>query len=152
MHPPMTRQLWHVTGVVAIFASVLFGACSGPTSPSYLDGQARTAERIAGTWTLVAQQLPGQAEVAPPARAIFSLEIADGRAAITADCNRCNGAAAVGTSTVTVGPLLACTRAFCASAPFDDAFLRVLAGESAAAIDVTTLTLRSDRGVLRFRR
>ena len=80
------------------------------------------------------------------------MEIVDDRAAIAADCNRCNGPAVVDVSTLTVGPLLACTRAICASAPFDAAFLRILAGESAAAIDGNTLTLGSDRGVLRFRR
>ena len=148
----MIRQLPYLPVIVAaLFAAVVCGGCSDPTSPSGLDGQALTA-RIGGTWTLVAQQPPGQAEVAPPAGAIFSMEIADGRVAIAADCNRCNGPAVVGASTVTVGPLLACTRAFCASAPFDDAFLRMLAGESTATIDGNTVTLRSDRGVLRFRR
>jgi heat shock protein HslJ len=105
-----------------------------------------------GAWTLATLQSPGQAAVAPPAGATLGLEIADGRAAITADCNRCSGQAAIGESSLTVGPLLACTRAFCPSAPFDDAFLKALAGESAATLDGNTLTLASDRGVLRFRR
>lgn len=149
----MSRQLPYPTVVVtALLAAVVCGACSSPTSPSGMNGTALTPERIGGTWTLVTQQLPGQAEVAPPAGSTFSLEIADDRAAIRADCNRCNGPAAVGADTVTVGPLLACTRAFCASAPFDDAFVRILAGEGPATIDGNTLTLRSDRGVLRFRR
>lgn len=117
-----------------------------------MTGGPLSLQGIAGTWTLVTQQLQGQPEVPPPAGSTFSMEIADGRAAIRADCNRCNGPAAVGASTVTVGPLLACTRAYCASAPFDDAFVRTLAGESAAAIDGDTLTLRSDRGVFRFTR
>ena len=101
---------------------------------------------------LFAARPSGQAEAAPPAGAILSLEIANGLAAIVADCNRCNGPVVVGASTLTVGPLLACTRAFCASAPFDDSFLKMLSGESAATLDGNTLTLRSDRGVLRFRR
>ena len=149
----MIRQRPYVTvAVAALLIAVMSGACFDPTSPSGGDGSALTAGRIGGTWTLETQQPPGQAEVAPPARAIFTTEIADGRAAIAADCNRCNGPAVVGVGTLTIGPLLACTRAFCASAPFDDAFLRMLAGESAASIDGNTLTLRSDRGVLRFRR
>ncbi len=152
MDRAMVRQLPYIVVVMASLTAAAFGACSGPTSPSGLDGTALTPERIGGTWTLVTQQPPGQAEVAPPAGAIFGMEITDDRAAIAVDCNRCNGQAVVGASTLTVGPLLACTRAFCASAPFDDAFLRILAGESAAAIDGNTLTLGSDRGVLRFRR
>ena len=138
--------------VAALLTAAIGGACSGPISPSGPDGTALTPERIGGTWTLVTLMPPGQAEVAPPAGAISSVEVADGRAAIRADCNRCNGPAVVGASTLTVGPPLACTRAFCASAPFDDAFLRMLAGESAATLAGDTLPLGSDRGVLRFRR
>jgi heat shock protein HslJ len=149
----MIRKHPYQTVVAAALLTVAIGgACSGPTSPSGPDGAALVPERIGGTWTLVTLRPPGQAEVAPPAGAISSVEVVDGRAAIRADCNRCNGPAVVGASTLTIGPLLACTRAFCASAPFDDAFLRMLAGESAAALDGNTLTLGSDRGVLRFRR
>ena len=148
----MIRQLPYITVVVALLTAVFCGACSGPMSPSGLDGTALTPERVGGTWTLVALQSQGQAEVAPPAGAIFRMEIADGRVAITADCNRCNGPAVVGASTLTVGPLLACTRAFCAAAPFDDVYLRMLAGEGVATLDGDTLTFRSDRGILRFRR
>ena len=137
----------HACRVVAaaLFAS-LCGACSGPTSPSDLQ------ERIKVVWSLLSQQAAGQTPVAPPAGSTFRFEIADERAAITADSNRCSGAALVGAGTVTLGPALACTRAFCPSAPFDDAFVRMLAGESAARIDGNTLTLQSDRGVLRFQR
>jgi heat shock protein HslJ len=53
---------------------------------------------------------------------------------------------------MTVGPALACTRAFCASAPFDAAFLRILSGESTASIEGDILALHTDRGILRFRR
>ena len=77
----------------------------------------------------------------------------DGRAAVTADCNRCNGAAAIGDNTLTLGPALACTRAFCTtSAPFDTTFVQILGTESVASIDGSLLTLRSERGILRFRR
>ena len=145
---PMTPQLRHLV-VAALLAPVTVAACSGPTGPST---PALSTEQIAGTWTLTAQQPAGQGEIVPPAGVVFSMEIIDGRAAVRADCNRCNGAAAVGDSTVTVGPLMACTRAFCPSAPLDDTFLKLLSGDSTATIAGDTLTLRSDRGVLRFRR
>jgi heat shock protein HslJ len=90
--------------------------------------------------------------MASPAGTVFSIEVADSRVAVVADCNRCNGPTVVGRSTITVGPNLACTRAYCATAPFDDTFVRLLAGESTATSDRQTLVLRSDRGVLRFRR
>src|SRR5262245_31676429 len=100
---PQLRRLF----VAALLAPVIVAACSGPTSPS---SPAVSADRIAGTWTLTAQQPTGQGEIAPPAGVVFSIEIVDGRAAVRADCNRCNGAAAVGDSSITVGPLMACTR------------------------------------------
>lgn len=150
---PMTPGFPYLNAaVVALLTAVICAACSGPTSLSGPDGTALTPERIGGIWTLVTLTLQGQAEAAPPAGAISTIEVAGGRAAVRADCNRCNGPAAVGAGTLTVGPPLACTRAFCASAPFDDTFLRMLAGKSAATLDGDTLTLGSDRGVLRFRR
>jgi heat shock protein HslJ len=122
---------------------------SNPSGP----GGGPLADRIAGLWTLAAQRPSGEQESAPPAGATFAFQIADGHAAVTADCNRCCGAAAVGDDTVALGPLLACTRAYCLrSAPFDSLFVELLAAESAASIDGHTLTLRSDRGILRFRR
>lgn len=133
--------------VVTLLAGLLSSACSNPTSPTTL-----TQEQLAGTWTLVGQQRPGEAEIPPPPGVFFRMELADGRAAITADCNRCSGPGTVGDSSVTIGPTLACTRAFCASAPADDIFLRLLAGESSATLDGDRLTLRSERGVLRFQR
>ena len=133
----------------ALVALITSGACSGPTSPS---STASLADRIGGTWMLVSRQLPGESAAPPPATATFSLQISDGRAGIRADCNQCGGQAAVGTNMVTVGPGVACTRVFCPSAPYDDTFVRILSGESEATIDGDSLTLRSDRGVLRFRR
>jgi heat shock protein HslJ len=135
--------------LVAAGACVLCVGCSTPTSPS---APALTLDALSGTWTLVALQAPGQPEVTPPAGATFGMQVMDGRVAVTADCNRCVGAAVVGTTTLTLGPAMACTRAFCASAPFDDVFLRILGGESTASIEGNTLILRSDRGAHRFRR
>ena len=76
----------------------------------------------------------------------------DGRTAVGADCNRCNGPASVSGSRLIIGPALACTRAFCQSAPFDGAFLRILTGETTATVVGDTLLLRSERGTLRFRK
>lgn len=149
-----------VTVVTAILlAAAGVGACSSatsPSSPSSLSssgGPALSATQVGGTWRLVSLQPPDQAEpVRPPAGAAFSVEVAGDRAAITADCNHCSGPAFVRGSTLTIGPLLACTRAFCRSAPFDEIFLRMLVGDNALTIDGDTLTLRSDRGALRFER
>ena len=132
-----------------LLALLAGSACSGPTGPS---STTSLADRLGGTWMLVSRQLPGETAAPPPGTATFSLQISDGRAGIRADCNQCNGQAVIGTDRVTVGPAVACTRAFCSSAPYDNTFVQMLAGESAATIEGESLTLRSDRGVLRFRR
>jgi heat shock protein HslJ len=129
-----------------LVAAALSYACSDLTGPSTVSGTT-----LAGPWALIAQQPAGQPEAAPPGASTFGFEIVDGRAAVTADCNRCNGSAMVEGSTLTMGPALACTRAYCASAPYDDTFLRLLADRNAASIDGEILTLRSERGMLRFK-
>jgi heat shock protein HslJ len=111
------------------------------------------SQSLGGVWRLVDRQLPGEAAVAPPAASTFTFQVVDGRAAVKADCNQCGGGALVGGDTVTVGPALACTRAFCTlSAPYDTTFVQMLSGDNDAAVDGDTLTLRSPRGTLRFRR
>ena len=136
--------------VVAFAASA--SACSTSSNPSG-PSAGPFADRISGLWTLVAQQPAGEPESPPPTGATFAFQIVDGRTSVTADCNRCSGAAAVGDGTLTLGPALACTRAYCTtSAPFDNVFVRLLAAESVANIDGNVLTLHSERGTLRFRR
>jgi heat shock protein HslJ len=53
---------------------------------------------------------------------------------------------------VTIGPLLACTRAACSTMAFENTYVGVLAGESHVRVDGDSLTLSSSRGVLRFHR
>jgi len=137
---------------MTLCVAVVCAACSSQSSPSGPGGMVITPDRINGSWTLLTLQPQGQPETGPPAGAMFVMEIAGGRAAVRADCNRCSGPAIVGGTTLTVGPAMACTRAFCASAPLDDVFLRILSGESTASIEGDVLALRADRGILRFRR
>ena len=147
---PMSLQHFRAPVLaVTLGAAIVSGACSGPTGPS---DNASFGDRIGGRWILSSQQPQGQAEMAAPAGSAFGFEIVDSRVAVTADCNRCNGPTVVGDNSITLGPALACTRAFCSTAPFDDTFVRLLAGESNATMNDQTLVLRSDRGVLRFRR
>ena len=143
----MSRFL-NIFALAAFVAAGSGCAGTGPSAPS-----PSLADLLSGNWRLVAQQPAGEQETAPPAGSTFAFQIVDGRAAVTADCNRCNGPAAVGSDTVTFGPALACTRAYCAtSAPFDTTFVRLLAEESRASVAGNTLTLWSERGTLRFRK
>jgi heat shock protein HslJ len=125
--------------------AILPYACSDVTGPSNTSGPT-----LSGPWALVAQQPSGQPEATPPAGSRFGFELVDSRATVTADCNRCSGTVTLDGDTLTMGPALACTRAFCSSAPFDDTFLRLLADKSTASLDGDILTLRSERGMLRF--
>ena len=129
-------------------ASLMAGCSDSPTSPS---NTPPLSEQIGGIWTLTSMQLPGASAVPPPANSTFTFQILDGRAGVRADCNQCGGAASVGLASVTVGPELACTRAFCSSsAPYDTTFVQVLAGENFARVDGNTLTFQSTRGTLVF--
>jgi heat shock protein HslJ len=140
----MSLRVSPILVAAALSGAVASSACSDITGPS-TDGPT-----LSGPWALVALQPSGQPEATPPAGSRFAFEIVESRAAVTADCNRCGGDVTLEGNTVTMGPALACTRAFCSSAPFDDTFVRLLAGTSTASIDQDVLTLRSERGLLRF--
>ena len=137
---------------MTLLVAAVGASCSSDSSPAGPGSTVLTPDRIGGAWTLLTAQTPGQPQTSPPAGALFTVEIAAERAAIRADCNRCSGLATVGSTTVTVGPNLACTRAYCSSSPFDDTFLQILSGESTPSVEGDTLVLRADRGVLRFKR
>ena len=124
-----------------------------PINPSGSEGStALTAGQIAGTWTLSSMQPAGEAEQSAPAGASYALVLADEHASTTADCNVCGGNLVVDGQTLTVGPLLACTRAACPTMAFENTYVSILSGASAARADANALTLTSSRGVLRFRR
>ena len=136
--------------VLPVIATLIVSGCSGPTSPS---ATRPLVERIAGVWTLTERQLAGESAVTPPAPSTFTFQVADGRASVKADCNQCGGAAVVSEDSITVGPALACTRAFCTlSAPYDTEFVQLLSGDNTATVEGDTLILQSPRGVLRFRK
>ncbi len=85
-----------------------------------------------------------------PAGATYELSLGEGRVSARADCNVCNGALVLSGQTATIGPILACTRAACATMAFETTYVAVLAGDSVVRIDGVTLTLTSSRGTLRF--
>ena len=97
-------------------------------------------------------QAAGQTEQSVPGGASYALALADGRASVRADCNTCGGTLVVASQTLTIGPLLACTRAACPTMAFENTYVAILAGDSAAQLDGNALTLTSSRGLLRFHR
>ena len=139
--------------LVGSFATGCASSTVSPVSPSIAGGgTALTAGQVAGTWTLSSIQPAGETEQSVPTGAPYALVLADGHASTTADCNVCGGNLVLDGQTLTVGPLLACTRAACPTMAFENTYVAILAGASAARIDATSLTLTSSRGVLRFSR
>jgi heat shock protein HslJ len=130
---------------------------AGPTPPATEDGSAgagataASASQLGGSWRLVRLEKGGQAsvELAPSDR--FAVEFSNGRALATADCNRCSGSYTAAAGTLTVGPL-ACTRAFCSSAPLDSDFTALLGGAERWSVAAGQLELRAPNGTLRLRR
>ena len=124
-----------------------------PTSPSGATGSlGLTADRIAGTWSLVSIQPAGQNAQAVPDRATYTLTLADGRMSTRADCNMCSSTFSLSGQTLTVAEAMACTRAACPTMAFESVYTSMLAGASAVVQSGTTLVLTSPRGVLTFTR
>jgi heat shock protein HslJ len=89
---------------------------------------APTAASLSGTWNLASiQRTDGALEATPPG-ATYHITFADGRASTRADCNTCGGAFSLTDRTITIGPLMACTRAACSTMSFENAYVSMLAG------------------------
>jgi len=135
------------------FVAFVAPGCSGSTatltSPSSLD---LTAPQIPGTWNLVSIRPAGETEQAKPSGATYSLTLVDGRLSTRADCNTCGGAYNLNGQTLTATPSMACTRAACPTMAFENAYMKLLGGESTVSLSGGTLELTSPRGVLHFTR
>jgi heat shock protein HslJ len=145
--------------VCLVIISALGGvACSqssaSPTAPSSASasGAVAVAPDVAGAWTLVSIQPSGEAVQVKPATADYSAIFENGRISLRADCNVCSGLATVSSGAVSIGPVLACTRAACPTMEFASVYVSLLAGEHSAATDGRSLTLQSAGGIVRFQR
>lgn len=139
--------------VVTLLAIGCAEDASSPTSPSSSGGSlALTTEQLTGTWNLVSLQSAGQAEETKPSGATYTLTFENGRLSTRADCNVCSGAFKLSGNTLSAGPALACTRAACPTMAFENAYTRVLAGDSTITLSDGMLVLSSSRGVVKFAR
>ena len=59
----------------------------------------------------------------------------NGRISLRADCNVCSGLATVSSGAVSIGPVLACTRAACPTMEFASVYVSLLEGEHSVAGD-----------------
>ena len=106
-----------------------------------------------GVWKLQSLTRPDATTVTVSEPDRFTLELDNtgrtGRTVVRADCNRGAGPFTLNGNALSVG-LMAVTRAYCSSAPFDDEYLKVLSGDSVLTLSGTSLQLSSSRGTLRF--
>jgi heat shock protein HslJ len=125
-------------------------ACLTALSCSSLLAPSPTA--VVGTWNLVAIRTSGGAAQPRPAGVTYQMTIDSDRVSMRVDCNTCNGAATLLSSKLTLGPVLACTRAACPTATFESAVTTLLSGDHTVGVNDTMLTLTSPRGVAQFER
>ncbi len=126
------------------------GEVPGGTSAAKLED---AASALRGEWRLVSL-LPGDAPAIPvPASGQFSADFrADGGLHIMADCNSCRGEYTAGAGTLQVSPLMACTRAYCLSAPVDTRFTAMVQEATTWVVTDETLQIEGPGGRVSFRR
>ncbi len=139
------------TSALVLFVSACSTSPTAPTPEQASSASAYTAAQLEGTWSLTSIHPAGTSPQQRPDNAVYSITFAtDGRLSTRADCNVCGGAFNVSGATLTAGPNLACTRAFCQTASFESAYTTMLSGESIVTATGSTLTLASARGTIQF--
>lgn len=157
----MTRKTLAHMGVGIVLMAVAT-ACGGsadrltgsPADPAQAGGSASNQAPLdlLGSWQLVSATPTGSAPIDAGEPGRFTAEFAsDGRVSLRADCNRCSGGYSATASALTVGPM-ACTRAYCSSAPLDTTFAMLVSQATAWSAATGRLELRGDSGVLRLRK
>lgn len=140
----MSRHARHFAAL-CLAASAAVGCDDALTAPSVV------SILTGSSWTVDTIARRGTGAVAPPGAERFTLIFGtEGRVSVQADCNRCSGSYTVADGSVTIGAL-ACTRAFCPSAPIDTDYVAILGGESAVQRTHGGLALQSARGEVRFK-
>ncbi len=107
---------------------------------------------LEGTTWVVDGIVANQAASSVPAGVIATLVFADGKVAVDTGCNKGNGSARIGDTSITFGPI-ATTKMACdgAAGEVEKAVLGVLAGDVAYTIDADSLQLRGAAGGLDLR-
>jgi heat shock protein HslJ len=147
--------------VAALGLAVSLASCggsalgpAGPTSPAGPTGGdvvAQGVQPLVGTWRAVSVTLDG-AETLVPELVTLSAEFrADGRLSLVADCNRCAAGYSATPGTLSVTPM-ACTRAYCSSAPLDEHFAMLVDGATSWSATEHTLDLHGPSGSVHLQR
>jgi heat shock protein HslJ len=149
------NHLYYVILPLALTALVVSACSSGPMTPtapsSITAATALTADALATTWRLHSIQPAGQAEQRSPAGADYTLTFTD-RLSLRADCNTCSTSYTIAGSTISVGAVMACTRAACPTAAFERDYTSLMNGDFTVTATASSMTWLSPRGTIRFSR
>lgn len=142
MNPsPIRGSLWSVA-LLAIATSACGTSLSGPDPVAFEDL----------TWKLESLgYADGTTVTVEDPDTFTALFAGDGRLHVKADCNVCNGSFGSDDGSISVGPL-ACTRAYCSSAPLDTDYTSALQAATTIASVDAKLVLRSPDATLTFTR
>ncbi len=148
-------------GVLTLPLALGLAACQagseGPTNPTPpktigAPGGGSSTAALLGEWQMVHLQKAGADLVTAPAGHTFSADFtSEGRAHMTADCNRCFAEYTAAPGTLEVGPA-GCTLAYCVTAPLDTDFAGLVSAARSWSIADGELTLSSEDGTLVLRR
>jgi heat shock protein HslJ len=134
-----------MTRILLMSIALVCAGCSDtPSSP--------TPDSVEGVWRIISIHPASQPVQPAPVGVLYQVDFNDGRVSARVDCNTCNGPFTLKDNRLTVGPTLACTRAACATAAFENAVVSLLAGEHQATATLHNLTLTSSRGTVLLQR
>ncbi|HJU44048.1 MAG TPA: META domain-containing protein [Vicinamibacterales bacterium] len=131
---------------ILLIGMLISAGCSGatPTAP--------TPGSVDGVWRIISIQPASQAVQTAPVGVIYQAGFENNRVFLRVDCNACTGPFTVNGSALTIGPTLACTRAACATASYENAVVAMLSGEHQMSATLHNLTLSSSRGSVLLQR
>jgi heat shock protein HslJ len=89
--------------------------------------------------------------VLAPSGPVFTATFEDAQVGLRADCNVCGAGYAAGPGTLAMGQM-ACTLAYCPSAPFDTDFAGLVQQATSFTLESDRLVLRSSGGTVTLRR
>ena len=154
--PLMAQDQWisaFVNGAaITLEGDTLTLAKDGVTVTATDKEVARPDLPVEGTVWVVEGLVSNQAVSSMPSGVEASLVFADGKVAVDTGCNKGSGAAEIGDTTITFGPI-ATTKMFCegAAGEVEQQVLGVLTGEVAYTVDADVLQLRGAGGGLDLR-
>jgi heat shock protein HslJ len=144
---------WSCRAILAP-ALLLLAACGGGSNPAgdSSGGGSAGASALLGLWYLESLAPKGGKTLSITRSDRFTATFeADGRVGVRADCNSCGSQYVARAGTIEIGAM-ACTRAYCASAPLDTQFAGLMGASATWSVEGQRLTLSSPAGVAVLRR